>query len=209
VKNNAPDEGFIKYLTLDKDEPGDYYGWGSLKYFLANYERELNKKVGKTVDMAKILAPENSKAKGDFYHKEHIWAKEEHSVLDDKNNLHINKRRLANFALLEGPLNKSAQAKPIDEKLKGFCAHGRPDHPNLKMLHELNGLYVEANKRPKESRTKEPDEKLHEYTKFFDSREEKLVNFALTRWKVEYPGHKDKTVTIDSFNERNEVYKVT
>ena len=38
VDTRANDKSFVEYLTLDKDEAGDYHSWIGLKFFLASYE---------------------------------------------------------------------------------------------------------------------------------------------------------------------------
>ena len=56
VNSNANDKKLIKNLTLDKDESGNYYTWSWLKYFLASYEGNLERKEKRAETLEEKLA---------------------------------------------------------------------------------------------------------------------------------------------------------
>ena len=85
VADNANDQKLVKHLTLDKDESGDYYFWSWLKYFLASYEGNLERKEKRAETLEEKLAKRDPQNSNDFYHLEHIWA-----VKDDKRILEFN-----------------------------------------------------------------------------------------------------------------------
>ena len=208
VKVNAADVKFVENLTLDKDEPYDYYSWGSLKYFLANYEDNLRREIGRSADLKKMLAPQDIKAKQDFYQLEHIWAKKENEV--DPDVQQINKRRLGNFVLLEPMINQSVSNSRVEDKINKYFDESRALSSHVQMLQELKKIYEEAEKEIKKlGRIKKTWKYwLELYTLFFDQREAKLVNFALKRWAVPYPGWEECDVSIDSSRDSNEIYEL-
>ena len=75
VDQRANDKSFVEYLTLDKDEAGDYYSWVGLKFFLASYEEQFKKEKKESIDLQRIMAPRDTDSPNDFFHREHIWAK--------------------------------------------------------------------------------------------------------------------------------------
>jgi len=197
-------ETFIKYLTLDKDESGDYYHWGSLKYFLANYEQYLAEKFHALDDISRYLLKQDNDNKNANFEKEHILAREENLVinLDINGNLDVNKRRLANFVLLKPSLNKSVQKDAIYIKLKSYN-ESASKHSIHRSLGELSDMYgAELIKQGKEGYTKE------NIIKFLDVREQLLIEFALKRWGID---NKEKTFDfkINSLNsESNKIYSI-
>ena len=108
VGKKGNNEKLVKYLTLDLDESGDYYDWVALKFFLASYEEHLRNTEKKSFDIGELLKSKEEVGKdtNDFYDKEHIWAIGDTSKgIDESSGLHINKRRLGNFMLLNKGLN--------------------------------------------------------------------------------------------------------
>ena len=196
-------------LTLDGDERFDYYSWGSLKYFLANYERHLRGLGGQSIQMSRVLAPQDPRYPNDFYHREHIWARKEKTLVAPEDDYH--KRRLANFVLLEPAINIAVSDDPVDTKLDKYDAIEAATVPNARMLRELRAWFKQAEKEELDAGGRV--RRTHSYwyrvlARFFDKREEKLVAFALERWGVDCPGQRVERVTIDSLSGKNEVYAI-
>ncbi|MYB35679.1 MAG: DUF1524 domain-containing protein, partial [Gammaproteobacteria bacterium] len=207
IQVQANDSAFIEYLTLDKDESGDYYDWGGLKYFLASYEQGLQEKQKKSIDLPKMMAPRNPNTPNDFFHKEHIWAVRETSVIDDIDHRDVNKRRLGNFILLNEGLNITVSDKRIEEKIEMYF-NVEKNTPNTLMIRELEKFFTKAQKDTIDGgRKNKTSQYWYEvYQRFFDMREEKMINFALERWRVpEIEGNISK-VKLDSLDTRNEIY---
>ncbi|QKF66541.1 DUF262 domain-containing protein [Arcobacter venerupis] len=204
IESKAHDQLFIEYLTLDKDEDYDYYGWNNIRFFLANYEEFLRKKHDRSTDLCKILASQDKNAKNDYYHKEHIWARKEFSVTDDINN--INKRRLGNFVLLEPSINISVSNDRVEDKIIEYFKKTQ-DQPDTYMLRELKSIFDKSLEEINSQRTKKTWKFWHElYENFLDKREEKLINFALNRWRVDSLKKEVKKIFIRSNTSHNNVY---
>lgn len=201
IERRCNTETFIKYLTLDKDESGDYYHWGSLKYFLANYEEYLATKYHGIDDFTRYLLKQDKSSKNANFEKEHILAAEENSVieLDEYGNINYNKRRLSNFVLLTPSVNKSVKKDPVYVKLKNFISFGEKFAIH-RSLAELETLYGKENiKDGEQSYNKET------IVGFLDKREKKLIEFALDRWGIN-DKEKNSKITINSFTELDKVY---
>jgi uncharacterized protein with ParB-like and HNH nuclease domain len=208
VDNNANDSKFIQYLTLDKDEAGDYYHWNNLKYFLANYEESLREKIGENISLKNILRKRDSRAPNNFFHREHIWASNDYTIIDDSDEKDVNKRRLGNFILLKETQNIKVSNKPIQEKINLYWKDRKND-PNTLMIRYLSTYFDEAIKfvEANQGRTRRTKNYWYEvYKKFFDIYEEKLVNFALKRWHISGLHKPIKNVTLNSFTDSNEIY---
>jgi hypothetical protein len=203
VQDNAPDKNIVKELTLDEGEGGDFYNWRGLKYFLACYEEWLAEEVGKTVDLKRMLALEDSEHRTDFYHREHLWAVGcPEPVKDTK---HQNKRRLGNFVLLEGPINISVNNKTLQQKIYSHFETGKRNlRPNTAMLDELHDFLKSAEEKLSAKwKRKVTAYWLDVYTQFFDDRETKMLTFALKRWRVDYEGSRLTEFRVDSFRNKN------
>lgn len=204
VNTRCNTETFIKHLTLDKDESGDYYHWGSLKYFLANYEVYLAEKHNGIDDFTRYLLKQDSNNKNANFEKEHILAREENAVLsiDENGVTDVNKRRLANFVLLTPSLNKSVQKDVIYLKLKSYN-DSASKYAVHRSLGELTNMYGKDLLNQGElGYTKE------NIIKFFDSREKSLIEFALKRWGISEQ-EKMLNFKINSLVENTEkIYKI-
>lgn len=210
IDSHANDKKFIEYLTLDEDESGDYYDWGGLKYFLASYEQELQLNEKKSIDLPKIMTSRNPDTPNDFFHKEHILAKADYRY-DDGENLDVNKRRLGNFILLNEGLNIKVSNKRPEEKVEDYFSHS-DNTPNTLMIRELKNFFYEAKKTEEAIngwKRKTNSYWLNVYKRFFDMREEKMINFALERWRVPGLNNSISEVKIDSFGLANEIYTTT
>ncbi len=211
VNQRANDASFVEHLTLDKDEAGDYYRWGSLKFFLASYEEELNRKIKQSIDLQEVMAPENPNARNSFYHKEHIWAVAERAVVEEnKDNLDVNKRRLGNFMLLKADINKSVRDDRIEIKLNSYFKDWK-NPPKTLMIRELKDLFETAEKEETSSenwKKRTTRYWLNTYKRFLDKREEKMINFALERWRIGELNGNYEHVMLDSLTPGNEIYKL-
>ncbi len=207
IHEHANDKKFIEYLTLDKDESGDYYEWNGLKYFLASYEQCLQEKQRKSIDLRRIMAPRNQDTPNDFFHNEHIWARKDYSRIDDSKYLNVNKRRLGNFMLLNEGLNIKVSNLPPEAKIKEYFKVDE-NTPNTLMIRELKGFFDKAEKDEFKSWDRRTDRYwLNTYTRFLDMREERMVNFALERWRIPNLDDNISKVELDSLDpKRNEIY---
>jgi uncharacterized protein with ParB-like and HNH nuclease domain len=195
----CPEEVFVQSLTIDNDETAvNFYHWNGLRFFLASYEEQLNRKKRKeTWDIEKILITRD-KATGDqandYLSREHIWASENRA-----NDFPWNwkeKRRLGNFVLLGMTSNIQLQKEDIKDKI---------DFMIEKSL--ISMMQVEELKKFCENATKVASERRERKTKYYylyqvislvDQRENELIKFALERWKL--PKEKlNRFIKIDVF----------
>ena len=207
VDNRANDKSFVEYLTLDKDEAGDYYDWVGLKFFLASYEENLRNEQKESIDLENIMALRNPAAPNDFFHREHIWAAKDYTKIDDSEAPDVNKRRLGNFLLLKESLNIKVSNDPPEEKLKSYFKDEK-NPPNTWMIRELKRFFDKA-KMEEDSKgwqRKTRNYWCSVYKRFLDRREEKMINFALKRWRVSKLHGNISEVKLDSLNSRNEIY---
>jgi len=208
IRDRVSDLKFIEYLTLDKDEQYDYYQWQGLKFFFANYENHLKNKLGETADFQRLLAVRDKKHPNNFYHREHIFAVKDFSVINDEHERNINKRRLGNFILLKETQNIKVSNNRPEIKVDLYWKD-RDNDPNTLMIRELKGDFTSCQDQLDVKWTRKTKNYWYElYQSFFDKREKKLIDFALDRWRVsELPDeNKVSSVRIDSFSNNNEVY---
>lgn len=211
IENEADDKKFVQYLTLDKDEAGDYYKWQGLKYFLGSYEDYLRGKNKQSSQLVKFLAPRDKIDSNDFYHREHIWAKAEDSIVNDKDDLDINKRRLGNFIILMETINIKVSDDRIETKIDNYFKDSKAQ-PNTLMIRELKQDFDKAVKlidKGEEYTNKVKGYWRLVYQAFLDIREERMVNFAIERWAVEGFKRPVKRVVINSRFDDNEIFKCT
>ncbi len=207
IDNNAGDYTFVKHLTLDEDEAGDYYGWRGLKFFLANYEEKLWGDNGRFFDVKSALKPKDEKYPNSFSEIEHIWATGEKDI-DDRDAQNINKRRLGNFLLLAPGVNRSVGNDRVEEKInEGYFK--RKVRAETKMTHELPKIFKSSKEKWDEERKYETKNYWRGlYMKFLDKREEGMINFALERWSVEGVKDRVKEVKINSSRKGNENFVI-
>jgi hypothetical protein len=209
VESNANDQKFVQYLTLDKNESGDYYQWQGLKFFLGSYEDQLLFNNNQTVQLPKFLASRDKVSPNDFYHREHIWARAEYTIIQDKNDLDINKRRLGNFIILMETINIRVGSERIESKLESYFQVDKAI-PNTYMIRELKADFDQAQKNIDDSGVFKYQVKNYWYSiyqEFLDIREQKLVNFAINRWRVEGIKRPVERVSIDSKLDTNELFR--
>lgn len=209
IDQRANDKSFIEYLTLDKDEAGDYYSWIGLKFFLASYEEHLMNENRESIDLQRVMAPRDSVTSNDFYHKEHIWAVKDYARIDDRDNLDVNKRRLGNFMLLKETLNIKVSNKPPEDKVELYFSD-RKIAPNTLMIRELKEFFDDAVKEESESydwKRRTNTYWLNVYKRFLDKREEEMINFALERWRVCGLKGNISKVRLDSLASQNAIWR--
>lgn len=209
VESNANDQKFVQYLTLDKNESGDYYQWQGLKFFLGSYEDQLLLNNNQAVQLPKFLAPRDKVSPNDFYHREHIWARAEDTIVQDKNDLDINKRRLGNFIILMETINIRVGSERIESKLESYFQVDKAI-PNTYMIRELKADFDQAQKNIDDSGVFQRQVKSYWYSiyqEFLDIREQRLVNFAINRWRVEGIQRPVERVSIDSKLDTNELFR--
>jgi len=185
VNHHAPNNLFKDCLTIQSDdERKNLYPKDWLKFFLANYEEFLRSKKGESIDFSKMLATKNKQAPNDFFHKEHIWATKEFSVINDKGKPCLDKRRLGNFILLKETQNIKVSNKRLEQKIDLYWAD-RDNDPNTLMIRELRRLFVSAQKKIDSHRSNRTKKYWQEvYRTFLEAREKKLLKFALERWGI-------------------------
>ena len=211
ISQRANDTSFVEYLTLDKDEAGDYYNWIGLKFFLASYEEHLQNENDESIDLQRVMAPRDSVTPNDFYHKEHIWAVKDYARIEDWDNLDVNKRRLGNFLLLKENLNIKVSNNPPEDKVELYFNDWK-NSPNTLMIRELKEFFELAEKKEVKSkkwRRKTTNYWLNVYKRFLDGREEKMINFALERWRVIGLNSNISKVRLDSLGSQNEIWSGT
>lgn len=209
VESNANDQKFVQYLTLDKNESGDYYQWQGLKFFLGSYEDQLLLNNNQAVQLPKFLASRDKVSPNDFYHREHIWARAEDTIVQDKNDLDINKRRLGNFIILMETINIRVGSERIESKLESYFQVDKAI-PNTYMIRELKADFDQAQKNIDDSGVFQRQVKSYWYSiyqEFLDIREQRLVNFAINRWRVEGIKRPVERVSIDSKLDTNELFR--
>ena len=153
------------------------------------------------------MKSEDSEHPNDFYHKEHIWAVGDTSKVDDSGNLNVNKRKLGNFMLLNKGLNLNVQDKPPEVKVDAYF-EVENNVPNTLMIRELKEFFDEAKEEEDSTgwRYKTSKYWYNIYQRFLDKREEKMINFALERWRISELRNNIPEVKLDSLNDKNEIY---
>tara|TARA_R110000851_G_scaffold210486_3_gene363001 strand:- start:28854 stop:30824 length:1971 start_codon:yes stop_codon:yes gene_type:complete len=209
ICDRANDHKFVQYLTLDKDESGDYYHWNGLKYFLGSYEDSLLGGNRQASRLLSFVAPRDKHNPNDFYHLEHIWAAKDYEVVSDADDRDVNKRRLGNFIILLERLNiKVSNARPENKVDQYF--EDTKIQPNTLMIRELVKDFEEATEYMDDTyayQRKVANYWYALYERFLDIREQRMVNFALHRWRVEGISRPVESVKIDSDFDGNEIFK--
>ncbi|MEZ9886555.1 DUF262 domain-containing protein [Vibrio splendidus] len=209
VCDRANDHKFVQYLTLDKDESGDYYHWNGLKYFLGSYEDSLLDKNSQSSRLSSFVAPRDKHNSNDFYHLEHVWSAKDYKVVNDADDRDVNKRRLGNFIILLERLNIKVSNSRPEEKVELYFDDTKVQ-PNTLMIRELIKDFKKATKYVDDKydyQRKVANYWYALYEKFLDIREQRMIKFALQRWRVEGISRPVKRVSIDSNLDSNEVFK--
>ena len=128
--------------------------------------------------------------------------------IDDTYNRDINKRRLGNFILLREYRNISISNKPPEEKVEEYLENLK-DTPDTLMIRELKDLFDKAKKEIDNRRRNKTWRYWYEvYARFLDLHEEKYVNFALDRWRIDGIIKPVKEIALNSLSDSNEIYEL-
>jgi hypothetical protein len=179
----APDTVLESSFRLKKDSKDDFYKWPGLRYFLMNYEQELQ--PNKTIQIDKITMARSDGKSGDYLSVEHRWALENRNSEGENNRAidQFEKRRLGNFVLLELRLNIQARNSSLEEKLDHYL--GKDDEPATD-LQQVRQMTRDAKVLLKElshlRRSKNYYLRLNK--EINDRTEGRLTNFALRRWSL-------------------------
>ena len=209
IDKNANDYKFVQYLTLDKDESGDYYRWQGLKFFLGSYEDSLLQNNKQKSRLPAFLASRDKVNPNDFFHLEHIWAAKDFTVINDDGDRDVNKRRLGNFIVLMETLNIKVSNHRPEIKVEEYFKFDK-SQPNTMMIRELSSDFRKSIKYMEKQRIYERKVAGYWYTLyvcFLDLREQRLVNFALNRWRVDGLVRPIENVTINSSLDSNEIFR--
>ncbi|MDP8286996.1 MAG: hypothetical protein RAP03_09965, partial [Candidatus Electryonea clarkiae] len=210
TKYYCPELKFIQSLTIDSDEAEDYYQWNGMRYFLANYEKQLQSFHKHDWGIEYILQSRKEAENNDYLSREHIWA-QNHRISDFKAK-YIEKRRLGNFVLLGLASNIKLSDNEISAKIIELNNYNSKNIGplNLVQVHELQEFYSSAHKYVIKKRKSNVQSKYYFSDlsrRINDERETKLIRFALDRWKL--PGESlTKFIKVDSFlkEQDNEKY---
>ncbi|MEK6708292.1 MAG: DUF262 domain-containing protein [Pseudomonadota bacterium] len=181
---NAPDTLFRESFLLQAESPDDFYKWGGLRYFLMNYEAELQ--PNKTIQIDKITLSRSEGKSADYLSVEHLWALENRNRAgeNDRKIDRFEKRRLGNFVLLELRLNIQGQNDGVADKypryLKGF-----DDEPptDLEQVRKMARNAKDILKEMAEC-TRSKNYYLELHRKLNTGQEKRFVTFAESRWSI-------------------------
>ena len=180
----APDSLFKDSFVLKPDSPDDFYKWGGLRYFLMNYEADLQ--PNKTIQIDKITLSRSEGKSADYLSIEHLWATENRNSVgenDRKVDL-FEKRRLGNFCLLELRLNIKGTNDGIAEKLSRYLK-GFDDEPptDLEQVRRMARNVKEiCNNMQHCTRSKNYYFQLH--LELNNKQESRYIAFAERRWSI-------------------------
>ena len=148
----------------------------------------------------------------DDLQREHIWATKNRISTNNRDVDYHERRRLGNFVLLEGGINRRVKEKDIENKLDSFLRSKDTDHiTKLNQVYQLDEVVKKATAFIKEShpRTWIYNRRYLFHRKINDIREQKLINFALERWRLKSEKKRSVIVNSENPNERDEVFQFT
>ena len=196
----------VESLTTDANEAIDYYTWGGLRYLLGSYEEHLHQERKESWDIKSILRKRKDSDKtNDYLSLEHIWARA--NKADDFGGACVEKRRMGNFVLLGMSDNIVNKDKDIKDKIDEMQSNKADT--SLLQVNELPMLYDEGRALLEKRWQRKGKNYYKELSQYIDDRrEEKIIRFALDRWRVDGEGRLQ--VIIDSFNaDGNTYYTIT
>lgn len=187
----AHDGWFKESFYLDNKSPFDFYNWRGIRYFLMNYEADLQ--PNKTINIDKILKGRAAGKTSDYLSIEHLWATENRN-LEGQNCREIDfyqKRRLGNFVLLELRLNIQGNNDDLWIKvvryLDGFDQEVPTDLQHVRMVCKTVRKTVNSMQDLKKTINYYSDF----YNEIINEQEERYLNFAMKRWSLKgYIGYK-------------------
>ena len=186
----CPQERLIDNLHLSFEEDYDFYRWNGLRYFLACYEEQSkNKKAKRSFDIQRILSGKKNVGdnNNDQLSIEHIWASKNRE--NDFSPKFHTKRRLGNFVLCGLSSNISLSNHDISDKVSDLMEFNSNGLGALDMyqVHELDKILKAATEEAYTHHKKQTKNYFGNLGKFVcRNREEKLISFALDRWKLPF-----------------------
>jgi len=178
---HAADDRFKNSFILEPESPDDFYRWGGLRYFLMNYEAQLQ--PNKTIPIEKILLSRKDGKSADYLSVEHLWALENRNQ-DGENNRKVDKfekRRLGNFVLLELRLNIQGSKDSLEQKLPKYLKGAESTElAQVRRMAENAEKLIDEFKR--ETRSKNYYLRFHQ--KLNTLQEARYVDFAKERWSI-------------------------
>lgn len=194
----ARDNWFEDSFRLDEKSAFDFYKWRGIRYFLMNYESDLQ--PNKTINIDKILKGVSSGKTSDYLSIEHLWATDNRNM-EGQNCREIDyylKRRLGNFVLLELRLNIQGQKDDVwikaDRYLDGFEQEPPTDLQHVRIVGKNIRKVVKARQDIKKT--------INYYSEFYneiiDEQEERYIKFAMKRWSLKgYIGYKKQVEKVE------------
>lgn len=180
---HASDAKLVASLQLDKESNDDFYNWGGLRYFLMNYEQELQ--PHKTIQIDKITKSRSEGKSADYLSVEHRWAVANRNSPGENDRAVdlFEKRRLGNFVLLELRLNIQASSASLEEKLANYLGDGDEPQSDLQQVRKMaKDAKAVLNRMSQLPHTKNYFMNLHKDIN--DRVEKRLAMFALKRWSL-------------------------
>jgi len=221
VKSKQPklEETIAAALTIDDGDPFDFYKPGMrkwLRYFLARWEESLL--TNQSFDFGKLAG--SGPKSNDKLEVEHIWAQKQAdvSVRQYKNGQLI--RRLGNLMLMPKGMNiviskhlPEIKAKQIND-MKISKLQQNVDLENYVQKATFFSDYLEAGKAGAFGEVNKPQAKTIEecrnvvMTKVLcDLREEEMIRFALSAWKLDGENSGGRFIGVHSFAHDGSTYR--
>ena len=184
TQRHSPESKFKQSFVLEQDTYDDFYNWTGIRYFLMNYEAELQ--PNRTIDIDKILKMRAEGKSADYYSVEHVWASNNRSEDNNRPQDKFQKRRLGNFTLLEFRINSKISNADISEKIDTlYEASSSPD-----VSHLVHVQYMCEDGRTAikelEGRRKGKDYYKDISDLLNDKQEKRYIDFATQRWSTEH-----------------------
>ena len=198
----APESKFLESFKLAEGDADDFYHWNGLRYFLMNYEQDLQ--PNKTIMIDRIVRSRQEGKSNDYLSVEHLWAIQNRAE-EGENNRPVDKfekRRLGNFVLLELRLNIQGNCDDLELKINRY-ADGESDEAGTDLQHVR-----EAVKSAKKGMKKYKDKKrsknyyLDLYRGINDANEDRYIEFAASRWSIScYSGYDETKIVYEEAGE--------
>lgn len=184
VLKYSTDDRLEESLTLDKDEPFDFFNWAGLRYFLMNYEAVLQ--PTKTIQIDRILLGRQSGKSNSYFSVEHIWATNFKAVENGRPQDLYERRRIGNFVLLELGVNVQGSNHDLEQKIVAYRGDGASgdasDLKHVRLMCKDAGMVI---KELIDEEWKLTKNYYTERQKRLNERQEKRYQtFALKRWSI-------------------------
>ena len=188
VNNIIPDKSFVDGFKLEPDENYDFYKWKGIRYFLMNYERQINSK--RTIKIENILLSRQKGKSNDYCSIEHVWAQKNKSKKKFHNGEDVfQKSRLGNFILLELGINSQARHKDIWDKVEIYSTINTGDDKSVLkqvdyLIDDFKNVKVLIDKKHEKRKGVNYHYEMH--TNTISKNEERLIAFAEKRWSLDW-----------------------